>query len=917
MTARRPFEVAALALVLLASSAEAQPPPDVTPPSVRAARPPRWPEGASADGEVEVRLRLTVGADGRVRAVDLVGRAGPLFDAAALRHAVGLRFEPARRGGEPVSAVVDYVVRFTPPRPAARPVEGAGPEDAAAGGEATGPGVSAADPEEAPLEDAAAGAEARAGSGTSAPTEGPDGSLSVRSDPRGEEREDAAEPGERAAGGGAGPEEEEEEEGAPRYGAATTVDLRVAERPLAAASEQRIEVERLGDVPRVHAEQLLTLAPGVVLANHGGEGKASTLFLRGFDAGEGQDVEVLVEGVPLNEPSNAHQHGYADAHFLIPELVGAVRVLPGPFDPAQGDFALAGTAEYTLGAPREGLTVLGGWGSFRRRRLLLLWGDGERSFAGFEVQGGAGFGANRAHRLVRLLARWGGGDERLGWSVLAGSHALRFDSAGVVREDAVRAGELPCEGGESAQRFCTHDPNQGGSAARHLLVGTVRWARPHRRYVQRAWLQLRRSRFRENFTFALIDERGDGLDEQTDVLAFGLRGDFTSDRVWRGRRQQLELGWLARHDRGDARMWRLRRSTGEPHTVVFDSGLALTRAAAHLSGTLRLPRVTLRAGGRIAAFASTVTDRALPDADRMGERLTSQTADAFGVAVLPRTTLALHLIDAEAAHVDWLSSLGLGARSSDAQALSEGEDAPFARARAVESGLRMRIAHPAFAFEGRAGVFWTRVADDLLFDPEAGRNVPIGATNRFGAFASARLRVTDWAEALASWSWTEAHRPGDDAAPLALRDGPALPFVPRMVGRVDAAFRRALPLRRGALLVGAALGAGVIGRRPLPLGEEAAPYGTVDVSARVGWRFVELRFAVRNLLDAQTRPVELHYESRLDPDDPFGSLRAARHFAAGPPRELFLTLALHLDPAWLAPGDEDEGPASDDEPSDP
>ena len=95
MTARRPFEVAALALVLLASSAEAQPPPDVTPPSVRAARPPRWPEGASADGEVEVRLRLTVGADGRVRAVDLVGRAGPLFDAAALRHAVGLRFEPS------------------------------------------------------------------------------------------------------------------------------------------------------------------------------------------------------------------------------------------------------------------------------------------------------------------------------------------------------------------------------------------------------------------------------------------------------------------------------------------------------------------------------------------------------------------------------------------------------------------------------------------------------------------------------------------------------------------------------------------------------------------------------------------------------------------------------------------------------
>src|SRR5687767_13525250 len=82
----------------------------------------------------------------------------------------------------------------------------------------------------------------------------------------------------------------------------------------ASASDFRIEVGQLHDVPRRSAEAYLTLAPGILLTNHGGEGHASAVFLRGFDAKEGQDIEFLVEGVPLNEVSNPHGHGYADTH---------------------------------------------------------------------------------------------------------------------------------------------------------------------------------------------------------------------------------------------------------------------------------------------------------------------------------------------------------------------------------------------------------------------------------------------------------------------------------------------------------------------------------------------------------------------------------------------------------------------------
>ena len=43
-------------------------------------------------------------------------------------------------------------------------------------------------------------------------------------------------------------------------------------------------------MPRRSAESLLTLAPGLFLLNHSGAYHASSVMLRGFDAGEGRDA---------------------------------------------------------------------------------------------------------------------------------------------------------------------------------------------------------------------------------------------------------------------------------------------------------------------------------------------------------------------------------------------------------------------------------------------------------------------------------------------------------------------------------------------------------------------------------------------------------------------------------------------------
>ncbi len=70
--------------------------------------------------------------------------------------------------------------------------------------------------------------------------------------------------------------------------------------------------------PVKSAQDLMRLVPGLFIAQHMGGGKAEQIFLRGFDADHGTDVNVSVDGLPVNLVSQAHGQGYADLHFLIP-----------------------------------------------------------------------------------------------------------------------------------------------------------------------------------------------------------------------------------------------------------------------------------------------------------------------------------------------------------------------------------------------------------------------------------------------------------------------------------------------------------------------------------------------------------------------------------------------------------------------
>jgi outer membrane receptor protein involved in Fe transport len=98
--------------------------------------------------------------------------------------------------------------------------------------------------------------------------------------------------------------------------------------------------------PINNSQEVLRMVPGLFIGQHAGGGKAEQIFLRGFDLDHGTDINISVDGTPVNMVSHAHGQGYADLHFVIPELIEKVNFNKGPYFADKGNFTTAGFVEF-------------------------------------------------------------------------------------------------------------------------------------------------------------------------------------------------------------------------------------------------------------------------------------------------------------------------------------------------------------------------------------------------------------------------------------------------------------------------------------------------------------------------------------------------------------------------------------------
>lgn len=348
---------------------------------------------------------------------------------------------------------------------------------------------------------------------------------------------------------------------------------------------------------------------------------------------------------------------------------------------------------------------------------------------------------------------------------------------------------------------------------------------------------------------------------------------------------------MGRFDSVQSMSRRLRAADGVPYRVAFDNRINVTNLGLYAQGSLPVgARFTLSGGVRLDGFLFGVHDRNRPVLDRTGARLGDDFIEAFGVMPSPRVSTELVL----ARGLSWLTGLGLGARSSDAAALSDAEFAPFALVASAETGLRY-VREGDVRLEVRGAAFATRVERDIVFEPNEGRNVPVGASTRVGAFGFARLTWEQRLDVTASVSYTRGHLSPSASPWLALFDGPALPYVPRFLARVEAVGAHRLEVREQPIDLTGGLAVWAIGPRPLPFEQLSDAAVVVDASVRARWRWVSAAIVFDNVLDTRWRQAEFNHASNFTGPDAAPSRLAMRHFSAGPPRQWRLMLGLHFD----------------------
>ena len=98
--------------------------------------------------------------------------------------------------------------------------------------------------------------------------------------------------------------------------------------------------------PINNSQEVLRTVPGLFIGQHAGGGKAEQIFLRGYDLDHGTDIRLTVDGMPVNMVSHAHGQGYADLHFVIPELIQGVDFKKGSYNAEKGNLATAGWVDF-------------------------------------------------------------------------------------------------------------------------------------------------------------------------------------------------------------------------------------------------------------------------------------------------------------------------------------------------------------------------------------------------------------------------------------------------------------------------------------------------------------------------------------------------------------------------------------------
>jgi len=665
------------------------------------------------------------------------------------------------------------------------------------------------------------------------------------------------------------------------------------------AADFEIDHDILNAAPVFSSNDLLKRVPGLYAPKPEGGAVGESFFLRGFNAEHGQDIEFKLGGVTLNQPSQIHGQGYAYQAFIIPELVRQLRVTQGVYDPAQGDFAIAGTIEYELGVDQRGIyatTELGSFRTFRQVGIFAPEGSDPDTFGAFQLQRTDGFGENRAGINGSAMFQFGFGRDKWRFRAHGTVAGSQSELAGVLRLDDIEAGKVALT---DVYPYDTALAQNAFNLTTIVGVAGERRDENARNSSFGLWIQFHDFSVQQNFTgFLETDENGDtpgDLIEQLD-RRFVIGGDarhrsreFAPVHWAKG---TVELGVSGRVDLIEQQLNLVEAPQNRVYEKRIDADVAETDIGVWLDLDWDFTKyLSVRGGVRADLLLFNVTDW---QQSLSPDQVVPYRRNAAGVAVGPRAVVTIKPIE----ELDLVLAYGRGFRSPQALLIVADQDVPFTYVNSADVGLRSRVGKNdelTFSLTG----FLAKLNDDLIFEAHEARLEPIGPTTRVGAVFYAQTRPLPWLYGAFSVTYvkatmdeTPASEPGEP--PSGLQAGDPIPFVPPWLMRLDVgASKDLVDLGKHPLRGKVGLGYTFMGERPLQFSETSPRVNLLELDAGLSWWFLELGLQIFNLLDARYAAQEFVFESNWNPGVP-PSGQPARHVAAGAPRTFLFQIGFRL-----------------------
>ena len=650
------------------------------------------------------------------------------------------------------------------------------------------------------------------------------------------------------------------------------------EQPVSAATEQTVRQKDFELRPTTTPSDILRLVPGLFIAQHQGGGKADQIFLRGFDADHGTDVAIFIDGIPVNMVSHGHGQGYADLHWLIPEIVDHVEVYKGPYFVQFGDFATAGAVNIITKRRDKDTTFSVTGGSYNQQRYLGILSPPEGTpltpYIGFEAYHDLGPFKNPENfnrfNLMTKFSLLSTANSNV--SLLGTFFKSYWNASGEIPGRLVRGGWLG--------RFDAVDNSEGGKTERHNLNLQYNYADAQQSFNAQAWFSYYKFDLFSNFTFFLNDPIDGDEIEQTDKRILGgtylnYRRNYSLFNI----PTETLIGFSSRSDIAhvglfhDVRRQRLSTTT--------DSFIKEHSLAWYGQQEIR-PTNWLRTqiGVRLDKFFFNVRDDGIPE-----DPANSISGRKQGFIASPKLNVILSPFSDNGwqKRSEIYTNFGGGYHSNDARDVIKnmGRKPALPRALGGELGFRTKL----FDRLDMAIDYWRlHLESEAVWAGDEGTTEPRGKTQRQGIEGEFRYQILDWLSADLDTSYTWAKF---------VKTGAAVPLAPRFLayggftGRHPSGLEGRVQMRS-------------VGNRWGDEDRVATIHGYTifDLLAKYKWDRYEFLFSIINIANKKWRPAQFFHDSQIRNDPRFPNEAAPVndiHFTPGEPLTIKAGLTVH---AW-------------------